>query len=202
VVAATTLEDTMMAKRPFPEQQIRQPADIYTPLAGPTQLWCDEVPVLSIAQVRQSLSSVATLAGQLVIGTDWEQCRLILDLVVRGAEGCGFDANTIDAIRIALQEALANAVKHGNRYGDAAIRVEYQFRADVFRVRVTDQGSGFDPNAVADPTLPQNVGKPTGRGLLMMRHYMTEVRFNERGNSVEMWKRCLPDSEAWIRHRA
>lgn len=192
----------MIAKRSFLGHSIPHPAASYPSLATPAELWCDEIPVLNIAQVRQNLGSVATLAGQVVIGTDWDQCRLILDLVVRGAESCGFDEKTVDAIRIAIQEALANAVRHGNRYEDAIIRVEYQFRGDAFRVRITDQGSGFDPNAIPDPTLPENIGKPSGRGLLMMRHYMTEVRFNERGNSVEMWKQCRRESEAWSKHRA
>ena len=54
---------------------------------------------------------------------------------------------------------------------------------------ITDQGSGFDPNDVPDPTVEENLQKPTGRGIMLMRAYMDEVRFNEKGNQVHMVKR-------------
>ena len=192
----------MTAERSTLAHGIPEQAAGYALFTAPTELRCGEMRLVSLVQVRQSPGPRATLSGQLVIGTDWEQCRLIVDLVARGAESRGFDEKTVDAIRIALEEAIANAVRHGNRSGDGCIRVDYSFREDSFRVRVTDQGSGFDPNLVPDPTLPENIHKPTGRGLLLMRHYMTEVRFNDRGNSVEMWKRCRRESGSWSKHGA
>ena len=180
---------------------IAEDASVFSSFAAPTKLLFGELPALKRTQGLPGHSPSATLAAQLVIGTDWDQCRLVLDLVSRGAESRGFDEKTVNAIRVALQEALANAVKHGNRYEDGLICVDYQFRGDLFRVRITDQGSGFDPRLVPDPTLPENTHKPSGRGLLMMRYYMTGVRFSERGNSVEMWKGCRAESSTWTVHR-
>ncbi len=156
-----------------------------------------EVQVFDPDKAPSKPQSKATLAGQLVIAADWEQCRMVLDLVARGAESRGFDERSTNAIRIALEEALANAVNHGSRNAEDFIRVEYKFRGDGFRVRVTDQGPGFDSESVPDPTYRDNIQRPSGRGLLLMRHYMTVVRHNERGNRVEMFKLRGDDSEAW-----
>jgi serine/threonine-protein kinase RsbW len=59
---------------------------------------------------------------------------------------------------------------------------------DRLEVRITDEGIGFDPSDVPDPTAVENLERPCGRGLMLMRHYMTEVSYNERGNSVYMIK--------------
>ncbi|HZN34134.1 MAG TPA: response regulator [Pirellulaceae bacterium] len=126
-----------------------------------------------------------------------------------------------DVIRvcIALEEALRNAMYHGNleltseqREGDP---VKYQeliedrntrdpFAGRVLTVTVSvtptsgrftirDQGPGFDPRKLPDPTDPENIEKVSGRGLLLMRTFMDEVVFNESGNQVTMIKR-LPDT--------
>ena len=59
---------------------------------------------------------------------------------------------------------------------------------DRFEVRITDEGPGFDPSDVPDPTDVENLERPCGRGLMLMRHYMTDVHYNARGNSVSMRK--------------
>src|SRR5438132_1325023 len=59
---------------------------------------------------------------------------------------------------------------------------------DRREVRITDEGKGFDPSDVPDPTAIENLERPCGRGLMLMKHYMTEVEYNESGNSVSMAK--------------
>ncbi len=96
-------------------------------------------------------------------------------------------------LRVALGEAVANAVLYGNRE-DPSRRVAIAARAgpgDV-RVRVTDEGSGFDPHAVPDPTAPENLRRNRGRGLLLMRRLVDDLRFNERGNEVTLTVRPGP----------
>lgn len=90
-------------------------------------------------------------------------------------------------IRMACEEALVNGHRHGNG-GDVLKTVTVQYRVDdqVF-IRVEDQGNGFDLHAVPDPMLPENLERPSGRGLLLMRTYMDEVWF--LGNAVEMRRR-------------
>jgi serine/threonine-protein kinase RsbW len=96
-------------------------------------------------------------------------------------------------VRLALEEALINAVKHGNR-GDPAkrVRLRYRVTAPAVELEVEDQGEGFDPAAVPDPCAPENRERPGGRGLLMMRHYLDEVHYHGRGNRVTLRKRRSP----------
>ncbi|MEX0794587.1 MAG: ATP-binding protein [Pirellulaceae bacterium] len=93
------------------------------------------------------------------------------------------------AIHLAAEEAIVNAIKHGNKH-DPEKSVEVEFKVGPKRVsmEITDEGSGFDPKAVPDPTLDENLDVPSGRGVMLIKAYMTEVRYNERGNSVFMEK--------------
>jgi serine/threonine-protein kinase RsbW len=102
----------------------------------------------------------------------------------------GFGEEDVGAVEMALEEALLNAIRHGNRSDPARqVRIEYGTADDVFHVLVRDEGQGFDPAAVPDPTLPENLERPGGRGLLLMRHFMSRVLFLGKGNDVLMWKR-------------
>jgi serine/threonine-protein kinase RsbW len=94
------------------------------------------------------------------------------------------------AVRLALEEAVLNALHHGNRREPAKrVFIALRVNADGALAEVEDQGAGFDPTTVPDPTAPENVELPGGRGLLLMRSYMTWVRYNERGNQVTLYKR-------------
>jgi serine/threonine-protein kinase RsbW len=95
----------------------------------------------------------------------------------------------IFSIKLALEEALINAIKHGNQMDRAKkVRVLYRVMVGFFEVRVMDEGTGFDPGDVPDPTAVENLERPCGRGLMLMRHYMTEVCYSSSGNSVAMSK--------------
>ncbi|HUY32281.1 MAG TPA: response regulator [Pirellulales bacterium] len=119
-------------------------------------------------------------------------------------------------LTIALEEALANALYHGNLelsselrqrgadlflaaaeerrrqppYRERAIHVEATFSHGEAVYVIRDEGCGFDPALVPDPTDPANLERPSGRGLLLIRTFMDEVRHNERGNEITMIKRC------------
>ncbi len=95
----------------------------------------------------------------------------------------------IFSIKLALEEALINAIKHGNQMDRTKkVRVLYRSAPGFFEVRVTDEGPGFDPSDVPDPTAVENLERPCGRGLMLMRHYMTEVVYSSSGNCVAMSK--------------
>jgi serine/threonine-protein kinase RsbW len=99
----------------------------------------------------------------------------------------GFSQEDIFAVHLALQEAFANAIRHGNKMSpDKEVKIDYSVGLDKFEVSMTDDGEGFDPGAVPDPRYGDNLYKPEGRGLLLMRSYMDVVKFSERGNSVYM----------------
>lgn len=98
------------------------------------------------------------------------------------------------AIRLSLEEAIVNAHKHGHQ-ADATkqICVRERMGADAFLAQVEDQGPGFNPHEIPNPTEAEYLNRPCGRGVFLMRHYMTWVRFNERGNCVTLCKyRTVP----------
>jgi serine/threonine-protein kinase RsbW len=91
------------------------------------------------------------------------------------------------AIRLALEEAIVNAFRHGHKqFPDKPVKLEFDVRHDRVQLAVEDQGPGFNPEVVPDPTLDENLELPTGRGLLLMRAYMARVEYVGRGNRVEM----------------
>jgi serine/threonine-protein kinase RsbW len=116
-----------------------------------------------------------------------------LGRLVEALEPLGYGERDLFGIRLALEEALVNAVKHGHRNDRSkTVRIRYQANAAEFLVEVEDEGPGFDPDGVPDPLAPENLERPGGRGVFLMRHYMTWVSFNERGNLVTMCRRRSP----------
>ncbi len=101
--------------------------------------------------------------------------------------------------RVCLTEALANAMIYGNRRDPSKrVRVEVFVHGNRLRARVTDQGDGFNPDRLPDPTAPANLRKEGGRGIFLMRKLMDEVHFNERGNAVTLVL-LLPGPEPAVR---
>jgi len=156
---------------------------------------------------------------QFVLGHDAGLIPLLINHVQSLVSSVGLcDEASVIRVCIALEEALRNALFHGNleltseqREGDPdeyqrliddrTAREPYASRRLQVTVEVTptsgrfvirDQGPGFDPAKLPDPTDPENIEKVSGRGLLLMRTFMDEVTFNETGNEVTMIKRCSP----------
>jgi serine/threonine-protein kinase RsbW len=113
-----------------------------------------------------------------------------LDRVSAALSAAGYPERDAFALRLALEEALVNALKHGHRCDPSKeVRLRYRVTAEEAVAEVEDQGPGFDPAAVPDPLAPENLEKPSGRGLLLMRRYLSWLRFNERGNVVTLCRR-------------
>jgi serine/threonine-protein kinase RsbW len=111
-----------------------------------------------------------------------------VEIVARHLEAHFVDRHTIRFnLRVALSEALSNAIIYGNAEDPAKqVRVRVRFGRFAVEMEVADDGFGFRPDRVPDPTLPENLTRDDGRGLFLIRHLMDEVRFNERGNSICM----------------
>jgi len=129
--------------------------------------------------------------------SDPAEARRFQDEVEQRLHAAGASEKDVFSVRLALEEALVNAIKHGNQM-DRAKRVFIAFRVQPgrFDVQITDEGPGFDPLDVPDPTAVENLERPCGRGLMLMRHYMTEVNYSERGNSVVMCKEFRSNGKA------
>jgi serine/threonine-protein kinase RsbW len=96
-------------------------------------------------------------------------------------------------VDMAVREAVTNAVLHGNRQDEAkAVEVGFKRLPSEIEITVRDQGEGFDPESVPDPTDPQNIMKTSGRGILFMRTFMDEIQWSrhpEGGTVVRMRKK-------------
>jgi len=124
-----------------------------------------------------------------VIDSSRSAVEQLCSRLLEAATAKDFDGDDIFAIHLALEEALLNAIQHGNKQGtDKQIKVEYFITPAKFEISITDQGTGFNPDAVADPRAEENLRKCCGRGLLLMRSYMDAVEYNEAGNCVHMVK--------------
>ena len=111
----------------------------------------------------------------------------VYEQILSKLENNGFSKEDIFAVHLALEEAFLNAVKHGNKMDSAkSVKIDYSVGLDKVEISMTDQGDGFEPEAVVDPRWGESLYKPEGRGLLLMNAYMDVVEFNERGNSVYM----------------
>jgi len=103
----------------------------------------------------------------------------------------GLDDDARHWVSVAIRESVINAIKHGNRNDSSKhvfVDLETPQDQSALTIRVRDEGEGFDPADVPDPTAVENLERPCGRGLMLMNHYMTEIKYNERGNSVLMSK--------------
>ena len=90
-------------------------------------------------------------------------------------------------LRVALCEALANAIVYGNALDPLKwVEIEVTADDDQFAVRVVDQGSGFNPEGVPEPVLPDDIESVSGRGLFLIRRLMDAVSFNDQGNAICM----------------
>ena len=111
----------------------------------------------------------------------------VCDEVLAKLKEKGFGKDDIFAVHLTLEEAFLNAVKHGNKQDpEKKVKVDYSVSSEKLEITITDQGSGFKPDNVADPRFGENLFKPGGRGLLLMNSYMDVVKYNEQGNSVFM----------------
>lgn len=142
-------------------------------------------------QKFQSSTSVPAkpLKHYLQITSDLAHYRSVAPKIIALAQRQGFDNHELFAITLAVEEALINAIKHGNG-NDARkkINIEYAVEVAEVYVKILDEGKGFEFAAIQNPLLPENLTRECGRGIYLMRSLMSEVRYNATGNEVQMWK--------------
>ena len=105
----------------------------------------------------------------------------------------GWSPSDIFAIHLAAEEAIVNAIVHGNKLDPSkVVQVACVVSPTLARIEVTDQGSGFDPASVPDCRLEDRLEAPNGRGVMLMRTFMTRIEYSPRGNRVLMEKQRSP----------
>jgi serine/threonine-protein kinase RsbW len=141
-------------------------------------------------QVTMSEPAAISYPTHVTIPSDLEMARDLQTQIEQQLQTTSsFTEIDIFSIKLALEEAIVNAIKHGNQMDrNKAVRVAYRVETHRFDIMIVDEGPGFDPEDVPDPTAPENLERACGRGLLLMRHYMNDIRYLGTGNTVVMSK--------------
>ncbi len=130
---------------------------------------------------------------KVTIPSSTAKAREVQDKKKKKLHGTDCGERDLFSIKLALEEALVNAIKHGNQLDPAkSVHIEYGVWKDRFEILIQDEGPGFNPADVPDPTAIENLDRPCGRGLMLMRYYMTEVDYNTTGNAVSLKKVFKP----------
>jgi serine/threonine-protein kinase RsbW len=129
---------------------------------------------------------------KLTIPSSMEMVKRVEVVTGKFAKQMGLSEDEEASLCIAVTEAVINAITHGNHQDPGKqVEMEFDLRKDVITVTVRDQGNGFDPKSLPDPRTKENLLKPSGRGILMIRSCMDEVeiRPSNRGTELKMVKR-------------
>jgi serine/threonine-protein kinase RsbW len=129
------------------------------------------------------------------IPSDLDAGHRVLEELLSRLRGENWSSRDMFGIRLALEEAVVNAIKHGNQL-DASKRVHVICHSlpEKIWIKISDEGCGFDPGAVPDCTDPEHIDAPNGRGIMLMRNFMSHVEYNACGNVVTMEKLRPADS--------
>lgn len=127
------------------------------------------------------------------IPSDTREGRRITEELLEQLEAGQWSRHDIFGVHLAMEEALVNAIMHGNRMDeDKQVHVRCRLATDLVRIEITDEGEGFDPQRLPNPTDPDRVVSPNGRGVMLMRTFMSRIEYSEMGNSVVLEKQRGP----------
>jgi len=130
----------------------------------------------------------STVEVSLRVPSDVTCIEEVVDLILRHCCSGSWSSRRLRfKMRVAMAEALANAIVAGNNEDRSKwVQVQAEVCGDQIRIEVTDQGPGFDPETITEPTLPEDIDRPSGRGLFLIKNLVDDVRFNAQGNSICM----------------
>jgi len=126
--------------------------------------------------------------------SDWQDAQAAI--VTEMEKHSGFAQRDIFGVRLSLEEAFLNGIKHGNKGGKQKIvTARGHIGPERTWVSIEDEGEGFNPSELPDPTDPKNLDKPSGRGIMLMCAFLSAVSFNERGNKLWIERTPSPEPE-------
>jgi serine/threonine-protein kinase RsbW len=147
----------------------------------------------AISRARKAALFVTEQTTRLVLPSHIEAVGEAAAALTDFVKTCGFDEQTAFGVDMALREAVTNAVVHGNQEDETkSVEVAFSCLGNALEIEISDQGEGFDPAGVPDPTEPANILKTSGRGIFLMRSFMDGVEWFARpegGTTVRMLKR-------------
>lgn len=124
----------------------------------------------------------------LTIGSRFENIELVHAVLTDALSAFDLDDEGRHWIELAVREAVANAIKHGNRLEPGKrVEIDLEFENEELVVRVRDEGEGFDPGELNDPLAPENRLRPDGRGIFYMKSFMDDIQYRIRpGEGTEV----------------
>ena len=116
-----------------------------------------------------------------------ENIRIVESFIDNAKEKFNLDDDIYGNIMVAVTESVNNAIRHGNRNDKKKnVYLSLSLNEDLIRFIIKDEGAGFDYHNLPDPTAPENIDKPSGRGIFLMKHLSDEVNFKQEGSEVEL----------------
>ena len=113
--------------------------------------------------------------------------RIVENAIDEATTVIGISQDNYGKILVSAMEAVNNAILHGNHSDpEKMVDIEIAFKSDELQITVTDEGAGFRPEKVPDPTTPENIEALNGRGIYLMSHLADKIQYNKKGNSVTM----------------
>lgn len=129
---------------------------------------------------------------EITISSRFENIELVQVIAEHLCENAGVDEDGSHWVGMAVREAVANAIKHGNKLDiSKKVNATFDLEGADLEITISDQGEGFDPEKVSDPLNPQNLMKTSGRGIFYMKTFMDQIQYSFRpgvGTSLLMTK--------------
>ena len=121
------------------------------------------------------------------IKSDVVNLRIVENAIDEVTSEIGITQDNYGKILVSTLEAVNNAILHGNRLSpEKTVNIDFAFKSNELKVKVTDEGSGFKPEKIPDPTIPESVETLNGRGVFIMSHLADQVKYSKKGNAVTM----------------
>jgi serine/threonine-protein kinase RsbW len=131
---------------------------------------------------------------QVTIQNDLDHVYEFESAILDKVEEAGYDENARFALRLALDEALINAYKHGNRTDPTRkVYIRYEINPDGVEVEIEDEGDGFPVDSLSDPRVGDSIHKTSGRGIFLIRSFMSTLEFSPRGNVIRFTYDAKPN---------
>ncbi len=124
---------------------------------------------------------------KLKIESEVNNLRIVEKVIDEVTNELGISQDSYGKIMVSTMEGVNNAILHGNHSEpEKLVDIEFAFKSNVLKVKITDQGNGFRPEEVPDPTIPENVELLSGRGIFLMSHLADKIKYSKKGNVVTM----------------
>jgi serine/threonine-protein kinase RsbW len=121
------------------------------------------------------------------IESEIENLRIVENAIDEATTVIGISQDNYGKILVSAMEAVNNAITHGNKSNpEKIVDIEIDYKSNELLITVTDEGPGFRPESVPDPTTPENIEALNGRGIYLMSHLADKIEYSKKGNSVKM----------------